>query len=295
MTIQDRLDRSPADIDLSEAEFARIAQVAKSGWGLNLESAKRPLIKSRLGRRLKALRLDSFDAYCDLLNAGTTDESDHFISALTTNVTHFFREKHHFDALRDRILPTLMERARKGERVRLWSAGCSTGQEPYSIAATVLELEPNAAHHDIRILATDVDKRVLQKAEEGIYVGTDCAFPSAKLEKAVFGNGKESACKVRQDLKALITFRHLNLMDRWPISGHFDVIMCRNVAIYFDRDTQNRLWSRFSDALVPGGHLFIGHSERIICPESAGLAPAGITTYQRPFGPTPSKINARGT
>ncbi|MFN4098851.1 MAG: CheR family methyltransferase, partial [Pararhodobacter sp.] len=144
--------RPPGDAEspLTEADFARIARIAKAGWGLSLDSAKRPLIRSRLGRRLKALGLPGFDAYCDIIDSGDAQERDHFVTALTTNVTHFYREVHHFDLLESQVLPELLERARRGQRVRLWSAGCSSGQEPYSLAASILALARDAAKHDLR-------------------------------------------------------------------------------------------------------------------------------------------------
>lgn len=280
MTVFNSTASTGNDIELSEATFSRIAKIAKSGWGLNLESAKRPLIRSRLGRRVKTLNLKDFDAYCALLESGSTEESDLFVSALTTNVTHFFREIHHFKTLQDDVLPTLLARAREGKRVRIWSAGCSTGQEPYSIAATLTSATRETNFQDLRILATDVDRKVLEVAEAGEYLLSDCNFPSTKHQNMVFGDTIGSRGRAKEELKALISFRYLNLVGNWPISGKFDAIMCRNVAIYFDRDTQNRLWSRFAAALNPGGYLFIGHSERIPTPTEFGFEPAGITTYQ---------------
>ncbi len=270
------------DLDLSQSDFERIAAVAKSGWGLNLDNAKRPLIKSRLSKRLRALALPDFAAYCELIEANDRNETDHFISALTTNVTNFYREVHHFDYLEEAVIPDLIARAKNGERVRLWSAGCSSGQEPYSLAGSVLHYDKNAASYDLKILATDIDPLVLEKAQKGVYLSDECGFPSPAHEARIFarneGSGKTRS--VHQHLQSLISFRHLNLVDQWPISGKFDVIMCRNVAIYFDKPTQVRLWSRFRQCLLPNGHLFIGHSERIADPEAVGLRVAGTTTYR---------------
>ncbi len=282
-----------AEVALTEADFTRIARIAKQGWGLSLEGAKRPLIRSRLGRRLKALHLGSFDAYCDLVEAGDAGECDHFVTALTTNVTHFYREVHHFELLETQVLPGLIARARQRERVRLWSAGCSSGQEPYSLAASVLALARDAAALDLRILATDIDPNVLKTAEAGSYDAKMLSFPSPELESRLFARtGKDAGVlrDIRPELKPLVTFRRLNLMDPWPFSGRFDVILCRNVAIYFDKPTQARLWSRFADCLNPGGWLLIGHSERIPAPAELGLETAGITAYRRAAAPaTPSR------
>ncbi|MCW1932025.1 CheR family methyltransferase [Pararhodobacter zhoushanensis] len=284
MTAQLRSPPADAELQLTEADFARIARIAKAGWGLSLDSAKRPLIRSRLGRRLKALNLASFDPYCEIIESGDTVECDHFITALTTNVTHFYREAHHFELLESEVLPGLIARARKGQRVRLWSAGCSSGQEPYSLAGSILALAKDAASLDLRILATDVDPTVLVTAEGGRYEAQSCVFPSPALEARLFNKPStppEAFRTIRPELQPLIAFRRLNLMQPWPFSGRFDVILCRNVAIYFDKPTQTRLWTRFSEALNDGGSLLIGHSERITAPAEHALEAVGITAYRK--------------
>lgn len=270
-----------SDVPLSKSDFARIAKVAKAGWGLNIDEAKLPLIKSRLGKRLKALGLAGYDPYCAMVEAGDAVECDHFVSALTTNVTHFYRELHHFEHLEKNVLPSLIAKARQGKRVRFWSAGCSSGQEAYSVAGSILAEDKDAAKFDLRILATDIDPLILRKAETGRFSAQECNFPSPDHEVRVFGKDRVATRSVRPDIRALVTFRRLNLTQDWPISGKFDVIFCRNVAIYFDKPTQARLWSRLADALLPGGHLYIGHSERITAPADCGLEPVGITAYRR--------------
>ncbi|MDX8353345.1 protein-glutamate O-methyltransferase [Cognatiyoonia sp. IB215182] len=277
------------DFDLSQSDFERIAQVAKVGWGLNLDKAKRPLIKSRLMKRLRALELPDFATYCELIEAKDQNEIGHFITALTTNVTSFYREAHHFEYLENGVIPDLIERAKQGERVRLWSAGCSSGQEPYSLAGSLLSFDKQASSYDLKILATDIDALVLEKAKRGAYPQDDCTFPSPSHESRILKPDADgSQREVHEALKSLISFRHLNLVDQWPISGKFDVIMCRNVAIYFDKPTQARLWSRFRQCLQPNAHLFIGHSERIADPDAIGLKVAGTTTYR----PHPMTISA---
>jgi chemotaxis protein methyltransferase CheR len=171
---------------LSEGDFQRIAKVAKLGWGLNLDSAKKPLIKSRLGKRLTELKITKFDAYCKIVESGDQEECRHFVSALTTNVTHFYREKHHFEHLEANILPDLIEKARKGARVRIWSAGCSSGQEPYSLAGSLLKTDKKVSELDVKILATDIDPLVLKKAELGQYSTKECSFPTTELEERLF-------------------------------------------------------------------------------------------------------------
>lgn len=268
----------------SDADFAAIARLAQQDFGLHLTEAKKELVYSRLSRRLRQLGLTDFQTYCQILEGADAEtERLEMLSALTTNVTHFFREGHHFTTLRDTVLPPLIAAAKRGGRLRLWSAGCSAGQEPYSLALTVLELCPDAAHHDIRILATDVDPAILARAEAGIYRDEEVISLPEPLQtrylQPVPGDANYFAIGTRP--RALIRFGVLNLMGDWPIKGPFDAIFCRNVAIYFNKDTQARLWSRFADLLTPEGHLCIGHSERVAGPAAALFAAAGVTTYRK--------------
>lgn len=271
------IDTKRAEFELEQVDFEKIAAIAKSGWGLDIDDGKKPLIKSRLSKRLRALGLAGFDEYCTVIESGDKAETEHFVMALTTNVTHFFRELHHFDYLEEHVLPDLISRAKTGKRVRIWSAGCSSGKEPYSIAASIIGLDPNAGSYDLKILASDIDAKVLSTAQAGVYHPEDCTFPSDARRSSVL---LADQCVVRPELKSLISFRNLNLMADWPMSGRFDVIMCRNVAIYFDKPTQAQLWEKFCAFLVPGGHLFIGHSERVIDPKQFNLTLCGTTTYK---------------
>ena len=268
----------------TDADFAAIARLARQDFGLNLTSAKRDLVYSRLSRRLRHLGLRDFHSYCLVLESeGGAAERMEMLSALTTNVTHFFREEHHFNTLRDVVLPPLIAAARGGARLRLWSAGCSAGQEPYSLALTLLELCPDAARLDIRILATDVDPVILARAKAGVYRDEEVkslpeALQSRYLEPVRHDTRHFSiGAKPRE----LISFGEMNLIGDWPIRGPFNVIFCRNVAIYFDRDTQARLWSRFAGLIPAGGYLFIGHSESVAGPATALLQQAGVTAYRR--------------
>jgi chemotaxis protein methyltransferase CheR len=202
------------------------------------------------------------------------------LAALTTNVTRFFREPHHFDHLRDTVLAPLIARARAGGRVRIWSAACSSGQEPYSAAMTLLAAAPDAVELDIRILATDIDPNVLAEGREGTYAehllaGVPDDFHRRWVKPAGLGRALLS-----EELRALVAFRQLNLIGDWPMQGRFDAVFCRNVAIYFDDDTQQRLWSRFAERLQPGGVLYIGHSERVAGPAATQLRADGVTTYR---------------
>jgi chemotaxis protein methyltransferase CheR len=205
------------------------------------------------------------------------------MNALTTNVTRFFREPHHFDTLKKDVLPKLLAEAKRGGKVRIWSAACSSGEEPYSIALTVLSLLPDAHSYDIKILATDVDKNILHKASEGVYREDDVEIMPDTQKRKYFEKADRSSDTwvAGAELKRLITFRQLNLIKPWPISSRFDIIFCRNVVIYFQEATQQELWTRFHKAIEPSGWLFIGHSERITGPASSSFKCEGFTSYQR--------------
>lgn len=272
------------DIPFSDADFRAIAELAQDRFGLSLAESKKPLVYSRLSRRLKSRQINSFTDYLVLLNKRDEEQERlELISALTTNVTSFFREKHHFDTLRDALAGDLGKRARAGGRVRLWSAGCSSGQEPYSIAMTVLEALPEAARLDLRILATDIDPKIVEKARAGDYPAEEVSGIPANLRGKWLSasTGNEARYSVAADVKALITFNELNLVNSWPIKGPFDVIFCRNVAIYFGQQTQQTLWQRFTTMLSPAGLLFIGHSERITGPALKSVEGIGITSYRK--------------
>lgn len=266
---------------MRDQDFRDIAALAKENFGLSLSDTKKPLIQSRLSKRLKLLGLPDFGSYCTLLKESpSADEYNELLSCLTTNVTHFFRENHHFETLKDDLLPGLVAAAQKGARVRLWSAGCSTGQEPYSLAITLLEACNTAASLDIKILATDIDPLVVQTAKLGRYLSEEVTGVSdAQKTKYFKRDGDEFA--INDDVKSLVTFGVLNLVAPLPFAGPFDVIFCRNVAIYFDNPTQQSVWSTLVSVLGSDGHLFIGHSERMSGPAGAMLSGAGITTYKR--------------
>lgn len=270
---------------LTDADFAAIARRAYQDFGLHLPPSKKDLVYSRLAKRLRHLGLRDFRAYCSLIDSsGGADERMEMLSALTTNVTHFFREDHHFRLLRDTVLPPLLAVARAGGRVRLWSAGCSAGQEPYSLAFTVLDLCPEAAKLDVRILASDVDPAILRRAQDGVYPAEELkAIPAAMRERFIAQDSAALTFRVNDRARAIVRFAELNLMSDWPMRGPFDVIFCRNVAIYFDKQTQARLWQRFAALTPPGGYLFLGHSERLSGPAEATYRSAGVTAYCRPL------------
>lgn len=271
-----------AEPALTGADFRAIADLLRTRTGISLPDTKRPLVFSRLSRRLRLLGLPDFAAYVALVGspAGAA-ECTQMISALTTNVTAFFREAHHFEILRASVLPPLIARARAGGRVRLWSAGCASGQEAYSIAMVLLDLCPEAAGLDIRILASDIDPVSLERARDGAYHPDVLAGLSADLRARWFLPQPDGPARVSPALAAPIRFRALNLAAAWPLKGPFDAVFCRNVTIYFDRAVQNRVWSGFAELLASDGHLFIGHSERLTGPAEGRFTAVGITTYQR--------------
>ncbi|MCR9124910.1 MAG: protein-glutamate O-methyltransferase CheR [Rhodobacteraceae bacterium] len=259
-----------------------MAAMIRRETGIHMPPQKRTLMQSRLARRLRVHGLADFSGYRRLVEQ---DESEmaHMVSCLTTNVTRFFRENQHFDELRTVVLPDLIERARQGGRVRLWSAGCSTGEEPCSMALTLLDLCPDAHRLDIRILASDLDPQVVQKAARGIYSPDRASQIPEGLRGRFFSAGTSDTrdLTVAEPVRALISFRVLNLLHRWPFSGPFDVIFCRNVVIYFEQSTQTELWPRFAEVLASGGRLFIGHSERLSPSAMTFFEPTGITSYKK--------------
>jgi chemotaxis protein methyltransferase CheR len=266
----------------SAREFREIAATLRDEAGIALSESRAPLVYSRLVKRLRALGLASFKDYCGLLRAKDAGERAHMVAALTTNVTRFFREPHHFEYLSTKLLPSLLKQARDGGRVRIWSAGCASGEEPYSIAITILSLMPDAPKFDIRILATDINGEVLQHGREGAYTD-EAVAPIALAQRQRWlrtGNHEGAPCWLAGgEMRALVSFRQLNLLDPWPMKGRFDVVFCRNVIIYFDEEVRSGLWPRLTDALLLGGTLFLGHSERIHDPEGA-FRVAGMTTYE---------------
>lgn len=274
---------SAPGIALRDEDFRFISRFVFDRCGIVLGENKRQLVYGRLLRRLRELGLRSFSDYCRRLKELPEDELDPLSSAITTNVTGFFREEHHFEYLAGTLLPALAAQSRDLSRLRLWSAGCASGEEAYSIAMVLLETLESRAASAARILATDLSPRALAVAREGVYSLERLDAVSAPRRKRWFSLGTgENAGKVRAsaELRSPIAFRQLNLLREWPMKGPFEAIFCRNVAIYFDAPTKQRLFTRFARLLVPGGHLFIGHSESLhgICDAYEHV---GRTIYRR--------------
>jgi chemotaxis protein methyltransferase CheR len=269
---------------MTEADFAQIAGILEGHAGIMLPPAKATMAYSRLAKRLRTLRLANFAEYCALLEGPEgKGEKQKLIQALTTNVTNFFREPHHFEHLKRAILPALIERAKKGGKVRIWSAASSSGQEPYSIALTLLSVMPEAAQHDIKILATDIDASILAIGAAGVYEAEVLGPVPAELKSRWFKpvDDEPGSFRATETLRSLITFRELNLIGEWPMRGPFDAIFCRNVVIYFSAETQAQLWARFAPLLEPGAALYVGHSERITGPAEKLLSGDGVTIYRK--------------
>ncbi|MDG2113351.1 MAG: protein-glutamate O-methyltransferase [Actinomycetota bacterium] len=274
------------EFSLEDRHFRYFQTLARDAAGIELNESKRELVYGRLARRLRALGLTSFDDYLGLVDAEGAPERINFINAITTNVTSFFRENHHFDFLAEEALPQLMRSRASTRRLRIWSAACSTGQEPYSIAITMARSMPVDQGWDYRILATDIDGGAVADAQVGIYDARELAgLPEAGDQRRWFrpvAGNQGTRYQVEEAVQRSIYFRVLNLMEPWPMQGPIDVIFCRNVVIYFSKETQRKLFSRFAEILAPDGYLFIGHSESML--HAADLFElVGRTTY-RPKG-----------
>lgn len=245
---------------LTDDEFKQIVTMVYKACGIVLGEHKREMVYSRLARRVRKLGFDSFSLYLNYLDSHKEEEFSHFINSITTNLTSFFRENHHFEFLTDTIIPELIKKNQKTKRVRIWSAGCSTGEEPYSIAMTLTGLFPS--NWDVKVLATDLDSNVLQKASAGEYSASSVTgLDKSHLESFFLRSKSADIYKVKDQLKSRIHFKRLNLLQEWPMKGPFDLIFCRNVVIYFDKPTKENLFERYADILAPDGYLFLGHSE----------------------------------
>ena len=269
----------------SDEDFRTLSKLAYEQAGIVLAESKRNLIYGRLSRRLRALGMTTFRDYrAYLMGEGGASEMQNFINSISTNLTKFFRESHHFDHFRSTVvMPYANARNRGKQRLRVWSAGCSTGEEPYTIAVILAKEMPDVARHDVRILATDIDTEVLGKAARGEYPDNSVDDDVPKAYRSFFEPAKGERgpiVRLNQMARSLIVFRQLNLLETWPFQGQFDAIFCRNVMIYFDGPTKAALVDRFIKKLIPGGWLYIGHSESLLG-SHPGLKLMGRTIYRR--------------
>lgn len=258
------------DLEITEKEYAQIGRIIEDAAGIKLGGNKKELVKNRLRKRLSALNLPSFSDYLQYIKEGKDagQELLRMVTVISTNVTYFFREEDHFQFLKDRALPDIIRKKEiQGvKKIRCWSAGCSSGEEPYTIAITINDFfNGNLSNVDVKILATDVSTHVLEKAVKGIYKLAALENVPSNLIKNNFYKGVnnwEEFVMVKEHLKNMVSVRFLNLMEKkYPFKGPFDFIFCRNVMIYFDKSTQMELLCKFHDQLEPGGYLFLGHSE----------------------------------
>jgi chemotaxis protein methyltransferase CheR len=278
----------PGEFLLTREDFRRIAKMLHEDAGIYLPDSKATLVYSRLAKRLRSLGLESFRDYCSLIvSEQGVDERQQMLAALTTNVTRFFREPHHFRHLEELVLAPRAAAVRRGARMRIWSAACSNGQEPYSIAMSILTVIPEAASLDVKVLATDIDPNMVAAGSEGVYSREAMEAVPQHLKSRWFTPlGRDSGeWGVSDELAQLVSFRELNLIGHWPMTGRFDAIFCRNVVIYFEEKTQEMIWSRLAPLLSPEGRLYIGHSERVSGDAASAFESDGVTTY---------KLRARG-
>ncbi len=272
----------PREFAFSDADFAFLVRCAYEHAGIALSDSKRNLVYGRLSRRLRILGLDSFKEYRTLLEGGDSGEVERFINSISTNHTKFFREDHHFTHFAAKVAQAFARQESKhgGRRLRIWSAGCSTGEEPYTIAVVLRREIADIARQDVRILATDIDTDVLAKASRGEYSADALENIPDAYCRYFEKSEDESSIAVTRDVRALIAFRQLNLLEAWPFKGPFDAIFCRNVMIYFDGPTKAKLVERFTKMVRPGGWLYIGHSESLLGAHP-GLQLEGRTIYRR--------------
>ena len=254
-------DKNGREFKFTAQDFKRVQKLIYDHAGISLSESKQELVYSRLSRRLRATGINSFSEYLGLLENNDEVEWEEFTNALTTNLTSFFREAHHFPILAEQI-----RKHRGSEPFLIWCSAASTGEEPYSIAMTAVDA-CGSFTPPVMIIATDLDTKVLETAKAGVYPLNRVDKMNPEMVKRFFlrGTGKqEGFVRVRKELRDMITFRQLNLLDKtWPIRSQLDVIFCRNVMIYFDRPTQEILVRLLAEKLVPGGHLFVGHSESL--------------------------------
>ncbi|PKL18286.1 MAG: chemotaxis protein CheR [Spirochaetae bacterium HGW-Spirochaetae-5] len=268
--------------NLSDNDFNKLRDIIYKEAGIKLGDVKKILMQSRLIKRLRDLKLDNFTEYYEYLINNYEDEKINFINSITTNKTDFFRENDHFEYMKSKILPDFEKK--KEKELRIWSAGCSTGEEPYTIAITLFEYFNGKVPPEFLILATDIDTQVLDKARDGNYAADHLSDVDPKYLKNYFtynNSHKGDFYRVNDQLKNAVYFRRLNLLqDEYPMKKKFDIIFCRNVIIYFDRETQKKLFEKYHSYLKDDGYLLIGHSENITSITDR-FSLAGRTIYRK--------------
>lgn len=255
---------------LKQKEFENIQAKIYDYCGINLHEGKQALVRSRVMKRIRKLGLRDFSHYIDYLEDDSSGEEFlALVDVLTTNKTSFFRESQHFDFIVDNVLTEI-----NGRQVKWWSAGCSSGEE--AVTCSIVIQEQNINPRTVKILGTDISRDVIQTAKRGVYPAKSLKDISPKIVQKYFKQFDNGQYRISQKVKQMITYGRLNLKKKWPLNGPFQVIMCRNVMIYFNRETQQQLVSRFREILEPGGYLFLGHSESIASADRnfANVSPA---------------------
>jgi len=251
----------------TEKDFNKLRKIANDHTGIIVTDDKYDMYYARLVKRIRVFQLSSFAEYVKYLNSNMDAEFTPFIDSITTNLTSFFREPHHFDVMKSTVIPDLCTRADVAQGLKVWSAGCSTGEEPYTVAITLLEgLEGMRVPPRPSILASDIDTTVLATASRGVYEISRVESLEKSIKKRWFFKGKGSNSgnvRVSPELRDIIDFKQVNLMQEWPMRNKFHIIFCRNVVIYFDKPTKIKLLNRYADQLVDGGYMILGHSESI--------------------------------
>lgn len=255
---------SEREFNFQDGDFNRVKKIVYDYAGIDLNESKKNLVYNRLSKRIRFLNMQTFAEYLNYVEAQGESEFVHLINAITTNLTFFFRENHHFEYLANTVIPGLVKANQSKKKIRVWSAGCSTGEEPYSIAIILKETVPPG--WDAKVIATDLDSNVVDTGQRGVYQIDRLKGVTEERKKRWFLKGtgsQEGLVKVKPELQDVIEFGQLNLMSEWPLKDAIDVIFCRNVVIYFDKPTQSKLFNRYADRLPDNGHLFIGHSESL--------------------------------
>lgn len=271
---------SDGGVDLNLSDFNAISGIVRKNAGIDLNEAKLGLVKSRLQKRLRILGFSSFRDYLNLVNSSSGGaELEELICAISTNVTSFNREPHHFVHFRETVLPIIIKKLKARQSVRIWSAGCSNGSEAFTVACAVLDAYPEALNCDFKILASDIDKYSLETGRNGIYSADMVAkMPDTAKDKWFTKTGRDFA--IDPKLRSMVSFKTLNLMAPWPLRKKYDAIFCRNVLIYFTQEDQARLFSKFTQHLLEDAFMYIGHSERVIGEATKELISVGATTYK---------------
>ena len=279
MTAKAADDFSGHEFPMTDDDFARIQEIAYKHTGILLTAEKKSLVYGRLVRRVRQLNMPGFAEYCDLIARAGYTEKVEFINAITTNLTSFFRESYHFSHLKQDVVPALIDSNKQNKKIRIWSAGCSTGEEPYSIAL-VLKTFRILYDWDVRIFATDLDWKVVNEAQAGVYTADKLRSIPSDYHHLLNFDRRQGTLKIRDEVRDMVSFRQLNLLDAWTLVGPIDLIFCRNVIIYFDQVTQQKLFDRFANILGRQSYLYLGHSESMLGTTDR-FKPLGHTIYQK--------------